>query len=65
MPCFSEAIERLRIIPSIAGRSSDQQARSLGNIKSFSSAHAAIMYAGSNSWPLILASEWETELPVR
>jgi CRISPR-associated exonuclease Cas4 len=29
---LSEAVERLRIVPSITGRSSDQQARSLGNI---------------------------------
>lgn len=61
---LSEAIERLRILPSIAGRSSDQRARSLGNLQILLERARSYDVRGLKQLAIDLASEWETELPV-
>jgi CRISPR-associated exonuclease Cas4 len=61
---LAEAVERLRIIPSIAGRSSDQQARSLGNISSLLERARSYHVRGLKQLAIDLGSEWEIELPI-
>jgi ATP-dependent exoDNAse (exonuclease V) beta subunit len=58
-----EAAERLRIIPSIADRSSDQQARSLGNISILLERARSYHVRGLKQLAIDLGSEWEIELP--
>jgi CRISPR-associated exonuclease Cas4 len=60
---LSEAVELLRIVPSIAGRSSDQQARSLGNIDVLLERTRSYHVRGLKQLAIDLGSEWETELP--
>lgn len=60
---LSEAVELLRIVPSIAGRSSDQQARSLGNIGILLDRARSYHVRGLKQLAIDLGSEWETELP--
>jgi ATP-dependent exoDNAse (exonuclease V) beta subunit len=60
---LSEAVERLRIIPSIAGRSSDQQARSLGNISILLERARSYHVRGLKQLAIDFGSEWEIELP--
>src|SRR6267378_95718 len=60
---LAEAVERLRIIPSIAGRSSDQQARSLGNISILLERARSYHVRGLKQLAVDLGSEWEIELP--
>jgi CRISPR-associated exonuclease Cas4 len=60
---LSEAVELLRIVPSIAGRSSDQQARSLGNIGILLERARSYHVRGLKQLAIDLASEWESELP--
>jgi CRISPR-associated exonuclease Cas4 len=60
---LSEAVERLRIIPSIASRSSDQQARSLGNISILLERTRSYHVRGLKQLAIDLGSEWEIELP--
>jgi ATP-dependent exoDNAse (exonuclease V) beta subunit len=61
---LAEAVERLRIIPSIAGRSSDQQARSLGNISILLERARSYHVRGLKQLAIDLGSEWEIELPI-
>jgi CRISPR-associated exonuclease Cas4 len=60
---LAEVVERLRIIPSIAGRSSDQQARSLGNISTLLERARSYHVRGLKQLAIDLGSEWEIELP--
>lgn len=59
-----EAVERLRIIPSTAGRSSDQLARSLGNINVLVERARSYHVRGLKQLAIDLGSEWEMELPI-
>ena len=61
---LSEAVERLRIIPSIAGRSSDQQARSLRNVGLLLERARSYHVRGLKQLAIELGSEWEFELPM-
>jgi len=61
---LSEAIETAPILPSIAGRSSDQRARSLGNLQILLERARSYDVRGLKQLAIDLASEWETELPV-
>jgi ATP-dependent exoDNAse (exonuclease V) beta subunit len=60
---LSEAVELLRIVPSIAGRGSDQQARSLGNIGILLERARGYRVRGLKQLAIDLGSEWESELP--
>jgi CRISPR-associated exonuclease Cas4 len=60
---LSEAVELLRIIPSIAGRSSDQQARSIANIGILLERARSYHVRGLKQLAIDLGSEWEVELP--
>lgn len=59
---LSEAIERLRVIPSIVGRTPDQQARSLGNINSLLERARSYHVRGLKQLAIDLSSEWESQL---
>jgi CRISPR-associated exonuclease Cas4 len=61
---LAEAVERLRIIPTVAGRSSDQQARSTGNISILLERARSYHVRGLKQLAIDLGSEWETELPI-
>ncbi|MDA9398721.1 MULTISPECIES: UvrD-helicase domain-containing protein [unclassified Bradyrhizobium] len=59
---LSEAIELLRVIPSMAGRNSDQQARSLGNVSILLERARSYNVRGLKQLAIDLSSEWEVEL---
>lgn len=59
---LSEAIERLRALPSVVGRTSDQQARALGNINSLLERTRSYHVRGLKQLAIDLSSEWESEL---
>jgi len=59
---LSEAIERLRVIPSIVGRTPDQQARALGNINSLLERSRSYHVRGLKQLAIDLGSEWESQL---
>ncbi len=61
---LAEAVERLRIIPSIVGRSSDQQARSIGNVSLLLERARSYHVRGLKQLAIDLGSEWESELPI-
>jgi CRISPR-associated exonuclease Cas4 len=58
-----EAVERLRIIPSIAGRNSNEQARALGNIRILLERARSYHVRGLKQLAIDLSSEWENESP--
>lgn len=60
---LSEAVELLRIVPSIAGRSSDQRARSLGNTGILLERARSYHVRGLKQLAIDLGSEWAAELP--
>lgn len=59
---LSEAIERLRAIPSIVGRTADQQARALGNVNSLLERARSYHVRGLKQLAIDLGSEWESQL---
>lgn len=61
---LSEAIERLRVIPSIAGRDANQRARSLGNINALLERARSYHVRGLKQLAIDLGSEWDSELPL-
>lgn len=61
---ISEAVERLRIVPSIAGRRPDQQARALGNLGLLLERTRSYDVRGLKQLAIDLGSEWEGEAPI-
>lgn len=61
---LSEALERLRVIPSIAGRRPDQQARALGNLSLLLERARSYHVRGLKQLAVDLGSEWEGEMPI-
>lgn len=61
---LSEAVERLRIIPSIAGRRPDQQARALGNLSLLLERARSYHVRGLKQLAIDLGAEWEGEVPI-
>ncbi|WP_404926227.1 UvrD-helicase domain-containing protein [Mesorhizobium sp. ORM16] len=58
---LAEAVEQLRIIPTIAARGLDQQARALGNLHLFLERARRYQVRGLKQLAIDLAAEWESE----
>lgn len=61
---LSEAIELLRMVPSIAGRQPDQQARALGNLGLLLERARSYDVRGLKQLAVDLAAEWQSEAPI-
>ncbi|TAJ81841.1 exodeoxyribonuclease V subunit beta [Reyranella sp.] len=60
---LSEAIERLRVTPSVVGRAPDQRARALGNINSLLERSRDYHVRGLKELAIDLSAEWDSGLP--
>ncbi len=60
---LSEAVERLRVVPSVLSRTPDQRARALGNINSLLERSREYHVRGLKQFAIDLGSEWDSALP--